>query len=187
MTPVRPADPGHAGTSHADSAMNRLEARGRTAAGKPVAGIGEFLLARIAEDEVLARAASDAPWQHHAGNHQVTTADGIEVATAFALSGKQQQTNAAHIARHDPARALSDCLAKRWVIQQCAAAADSQDGERVATLRLGILRALALPYNQHPSYRAQWSVGPTEVLRQSVHQPGSGVADPLLAQRLYGS
>jgi hypothetical protein len=70
---------------------------------------------------------------------------------------------AQHIARHDPARVLAECEAKRRIVEEWDAAhrvalASPQYSydEGIATGLLAALYALALPYADHPDYREEW-------------------------------
>ena len=69
--------------------------------------ITEFLLARIAEDEAVARAASPAPWQFGA-------AGSFAAGTVYDIT----KANAEHMTRHDPARVLAECEAKRRIVEE---------------------------------------------------------------------
>jgi hypothetical protein len=65
--------------------------------------------------------------------------------------------NAAHIARHDPARVLREVEAKRRTVTDLAATVAGDyidDGEPV--LAEHVLRLLALPFADHPDYREDW-------------------------------
>jgi hypothetical protein len=88
--------------------------------------ITEFLLARIAEDEAAAQAASTGPW--------VWVGEAAED-SAFLYAGDNEPVIAAYgnhtegyiecsdadrsyIARHDPARVLAECKAKRAILAE---------------------------------------------------------------------
>ena len=109
----------------------------------------EFLLARIAEDEAVARKASR---QKIAGPLIRWNADSAVLMNSEMLEAPDR----AHIARHDPARVLAECDAKRRII------ADSMglgpDGElRFPSRQHGYpVRCLALPYADHPDYQPEW-------------------------------
>lgn len=64
---------------------------------------------------------------------------------------------AAHIVRHDPARLLREVEAKRFIISELW---DDEEGfctERTASdTAWAVLRCLALPYAAHPDYRPEW-------------------------------
>ena len=117
----------------------------------------EFLLARIDEDETMARTAVS-PWRNEWTSEDV----GVTM----------------HIERHDPARVLAECKARRRIV---AAFEDERirkdiynrgydDGllttsddmrqrwssnARWAGLEIAA-RALALPYADHPDYDETW-------------------------------
>lgn len=117
----------------------------------------DFLLARIAEDEAGARAASPGPWRIAGTDDErddedtwpgdVLAVDGIKAAESFALTDRQQFATAGHIARHDPARVLAECEAKRRIVELCDGF--DEQGREVRQL-------LALPYADHPDYREEW-------------------------------
>lgn len=85
-----------------------------------------FLNARLDEDEAEAKAAANALNRH------------IEC----------DPDNAAHIARHDPARVLREVAAKRAIVERYAKAPDWAGGEDV--------RLLAAVWSDHPDYRQEW-------------------------------
>ena len=120
-----------------------------------VPDLDQFLLARIAEDKRIA-------------------------ADAAAARGRQDwdvggtgppEPAAEHVARHDPARVLAECAAKRRLVMACR---DSRpdlhflgarppgmadfpltpsDQHQLAALTLALL---ALPYADHHDYRQDW-------------------------------
>lgn len=148
----------------------------------------DFLLARIAEDEEVAKQAkSDSPrwastqkdgtlkidtgiesmgWEFGGGDGIWSCDDpyddcGTYVSHAFAEGD--------HIARHDPARVLAECEAKRRIVEEHSDGGKDWDGQRFVHWcrrcagRRGhepwpcpTLRALALPYADHPDYRQEW-------------------------------
>jgi len=89
----------------------------------------EFLLARIAEDEAVAREASRAPWTVGAldiprgVSVNCNMQDGgasWDFVAAWDFDGPDAEnatTDAEHIARHDPARVLAECEAKRRIVE----------------------------------------------------------------------
>jgi len=119
--------------------------------------IVEFLLARIEEDEALARSASPGPWHVDAESTEVLAVDGIVVADGFALSGKQTRATTAHIARHDPAHVLTECEAKRRIVEECAPNVAKDwpfpDGLNFSEF---VVAELVQPYAGHPEYRDEW-------------------------------
>ncbi|GAA1909276.1 hypothetical protein GCM10009737_08130 [Nocardioides lentus] len=113
----------------------------------------DFLLARIAEDEADARAASPGPWSLASDDpEQVVAVDGIEVTDAFALSGPQTRATAAHIARHDPARVLAQCRAHRDVITVVSDVGWTGS----YAVRDVVLGHLARAYRDHPDFDPAW-------------------------------
>jgi hypothetical protein len=124
-----------------------------------------FLLARIAEDEAAARAVP--PLDHNCdmgGNRQderftfgrtlPSSADGMGNWSPH----RDSPTTRDHFARHDPARVLAECEAKRRVVE-IASPAQDEDGATIPGSGLSdILGALAAVYADHPDYREEWSV-----------------------------
>jgi hypothetical protein len=124
----------------------------------------EFLLARLAEDEEVAREASADPWTHvHEGlqGGEVIRAGAVRVARVYANTWSNGYVpdceNAAHIARHDPARVLAEVEAKRAVVAERLFYDRDPDYE-LTILGERILAALALPYAGHPDYQPEWSL-----------------------------
>lgn len=137
--------------------------------------ITEFLLARIAEDERVARAALDPDrpgihWQwvvpDEAGDldaprwlrtaEEFPTTSGVGPLPAFPLGFEfraEPSRGMDHIARHDPARVLAECEAKRRIVERCSAVDYAMPSHHLAH---GILADLALPYADHPDYRPEW-------------------------------
>lgn len=118
--------------------------------------IVEFLQARLAEDELIALAAIDgvAQWRAHYDFRDVKDEQGHFVVQADTLHPSLEQ--AAHIARHCPARALLDVKAKRAVIAEylrCDAAGDLL-GRGVAE---DIMRGLCWAYAEHADYNESWA------------------------------
>lgn len=138
-----------------------------------------FLLARIAEDQALARKSAERDgaeaWHWVSGEewHPVTgeqyegaiSADLVSEATfispgtGFDLPVRQTTGGpveirwpaAEHIARHDPARVLAECDAKRSIVERVSDVA--WGGYAV---RDEILALLALPYSDHADFRDKW-------------------------------
>ena len=137
----------------------------------------EFLLARIAEDEAAAEAATAGPWWYDPT--KVNSVDRGEAvfagkrgirATTIASTGPADDlasmADAAHIARHDPARVLAECEAKRRIVERHsgtnwgAAPGDPYpmmcDECQDALWPCPTLRLLSLPYADHPDYDEEW-------------------------------
>lgn len=140
-----------------------------------------FLMACLDEDERMARACSGAPWE-------------IEIPPMVHVSVKARRDNKwkwgrlgyvasverdedrAHIAQHDPARALREINGKRQLVNAHARGHEcielSGSGEHSVvdgkpwehweprhTLDYGpcfVLRCLALPYADRPDFRPEW-------------------------------
>lgn len=135
-----------------------------------------FIEARLAEDELVARATTSPDWREdsawfadmldplpsqrreHPGYIPMITREDIQ-----------------HIARLDPARVLREVEAKRLILEEHAGylSSDLADGVPVTVRRCGTcldtgtdelrvspcttLRALALAWSDHPDYRSEWS------------------------------
>jgi len=114
--------------------------------------IVEFLEARLAEDEAMARAASH---QKVAGPFH-----GDWRRDSFHLSSMERE-DAAHIARHDPARVLAECAAKRAIIANREridrSANEDEWSMGYSDANYEALRSLAAVYNSHPDYREEWA------------------------------
>jgi hypothetical protein len=87
----------------------------------------EFLLTRIAEDEIAARMA-------------------VKAAGASWSSKPRPRgfSTDVHVARHDPARVLAECEAKRVIVKESKPDED------------WVLYVLAAVYADHPDYLPEW-------------------------------
>lgn len=151
-----------------------------------------FLRARLDQDAAVAQAATPGPWRHDEAKHwrkpgtswfeeAVFAGPSGEEATCVAGTGEtddqQSMRDAAHIARHDPARVLADVEAKRELVERYEASlkrsvefrqrADSDAETETQKMQrsheniqllvlLGVVKLLALPYADHPDYREDW-------------------------------
>lgn len=111
----------------------------------------EFILARIAEDEEFANAASLSWWSE----------DDLLAAYDALSEDSHRMADARLAARHDPARVLAECEAKRRIVDNYSTLrAAEQAGESVAgvaTVALHrSLRYLASVFADHPDYREEW-------------------------------
>lgn len=144
--------------------------------------LAEFLLARIAEDEAVARAAIDpdrpgihwhwvnsnddspsVPRGQHADREYMTDPASLRTVEefptssvgnlpSFAISHAEEVRSgpALHIARHDPARVLAECEAKRAIVEEAThPQTSSVEG-------YNILRILAVAHADHPDYDEEW-------------------------------
>jgi hypothetical protein len=122
----------------------------------------EFLLARIDEDEAIARGATPGPWSLDDNECCVYSPEVGILAQVAVGGGDGTEVDAAHIARHDPARVLADCKAKREAL--IFAKAVQADMERnvpsafTVTVQRTIERNLASIWADHPDYDPEWSV-----------------------------
>jgi hypothetical protein len=106
----------------------------------------EFLLARIAEDEAVARGSQGAGWAT-GSVRMVSQPAGTEHWTPAAPGWVLVEPN--HV--------LAECEAKRRVVERCAP--DDRTAAQlvaVASLASDVLRLLALPYADHPDYQQEW-------------------------------
>ncbi len=127
-----------------------------------------FLLARIAEDEATARNASPAAWTYDRETFTVRSGQ-WEVASRrrstypgdpHHATTPIMDVDGTHIARHDPARVLADCAAKRAMIQAwpdpmgqwTAAQADA-----ARAMKRQILLAWARAYAGHADFDPSWA------------------------------
>jgi hypothetical protein len=147
----------------------------------------EFLLARIAEDEATARAALDYSegrwhWELHRGRpyrSALVNERGTVVLPPKNSDVYPSAPIAGHIARHDPARVLAECEAKRRIVERLGLLVTEHfsvsAGERHRqeaqhphlcdwrhmreTRMLELERTLgdlAAVYADHPDYREEW-------------------------------
>ncbi|UXM92517.1 DUF6221 family protein [Paenarthrobacter sp. JL.01a] len=133
--------------------------------------ITEFLQARIAEDEALATKAargSDGEW--HRGHGWMPDEDECRVegdSIVIYDEGGHDPNQAEHIARHDPARVLAECAAKRAIIELhrrlfaaphsiCNRCTDYTTGD-ADDYPCDTLCALATIYKDHPDYQQEWA------------------------------
>ncbi|MET8766347.1 DUF6221 family protein [Streptomyces sp. NPDC004658] len=125
----------------------------------------EFLRARLEEDEAAAKACASAPWAIEIPpmihvSVQARRDNKWKWGTLGYVATVERDEDRAHIARHDPARVLREVEAKRqilaahalngWVCSTCDNEEVDQDYPCLT------LRLLALPYVDHPDYRAEW-------------------------------
>jgi hypothetical protein len=129
--------------------------------------LGEFLLARLAEDAAAARACAavyPSPWDvSDRGWVAYVKAD----APAFREVARLEQFTVPvgqppwlgealkHVARWDPARVLAECEAKRRVVDEYRAVPEGMQQPYRAGLSRA-LRCLALPYAGHEDFRPEW-------------------------------
>lgn len=121
--------------------------------------LADFLLARIAEDEAVARGAAGAPRYDRYGNN---AAD--EMVTLAENEGAREVA-VIHASRYRPQRILAECEAKRRIVWRAVAMQKEAEEASYDDLNLAALkgqayaltltlRMLALPYTDHPDYSA---------------------------------
>lgn len=123
----------------------------------------EFLEARIADDESAAQMASGPIWRlgHRDDGYFFVAAESMAIASA------PRTEDRAHIARHDPARVLAECQAKRRIVElhmpdhECTDGSTNYPGVFAGDPALGMtvcptLVALASVYAGHDDYRREW-------------------------------
>lgn len=139
----------------------------------------EFLLQRIADDEAVAKGAIDPEPQtrtYYSGHTEVLAdkgewrlpdpADGMNecrIEGVFMIiydEGGHTRGQAEHIARHDPARVLAECEAKRRIVEWHRCLDDWEPrgacNDCADTFPCRTLRALATIHADHPDYDESW-------------------------------
>jgi len=125
----------------------------------------EFLLARIAEDEAEAHAATGHAWRVTRDplgvhvEHDLARPMGRVAMRLGRDMGIGGNADAAHIARHDPARALAECEAKRRIVEVWPDSFGSWTADQAyAAKRVkdAVLLDLATVYADHPDYDEAW-------------------------------
>jgi hypothetical protein len=136
-----------------------------------VTDLATWLLDRIAEDEAVARAADPGPWKGDTSvksvcvvfdrdGEWITNVVGRQIPRGL-VAFDQDVPNTAHIARHDPARVLAECAAKRRIVNAWLLAESYTGSEVNDALFHGLdrtLRLLALPYAACDGYDPSWGV-----------------------------
>jgi len=142
--------------------------------------IVEFLEARLAEDEAAAREAitPDRPgthweWESTADDddpesprwlrtvEEFPTTSGVGDLPGFPLGYdcKAEPSPAmAHIARHDPARALAEVAAMRSLVELYGALSAQWAPNVDYGFAYTALRTLAAIYSDHPNYQKEWAL-----------------------------
>lgn len=123
--------------------------------------LAQFLRDRYDEEATEARAATPGPWEQSGiGDYGWTVSFSRPGAGVETEDSDQGRADAVHIARHDPARVLRDIEAKRRILYlaeqlpKVTASTDMFDNNRDGWAE--VVKQLALPYADHPSYRAEW-------------------------------
>lgn len=137
--------------------------------------LATFLLARLAEDEKVARAATPGPWrvsEPYETTSKVLADDSdrdvvsgpspgpSHVASDHEGFGAVNVLNGEHIARHDPARVLAEVEAKREIVKmhmgnhECPSDIDCCGW--ITNGKCETLLLLVLPYADHPECHPSW-------------------------------
>lgn len=126
-----------------------------------MASLTEFLEARIAEDEAVAKAATEGPWAsgvESSGDavwHTVTAPEfGLD---DWMADFGQRWQDAKHAARFDPVRVLAECAAKRSIIAAQKKQEDDDDPSAWIVASEVLLASLASVYSNHRDYRQEWA------------------------------
>jgi hypothetical protein len=132
--------------------------------------LADFLLQRIAEDEVVARAATRGAWTavgtefvDDAGHPEEMTRGYVDVFYdgPTVIEEIIRGADAMHIARHDPARVLAECEAKRQIVERWPDPFGQWTAEQAEAARAAkdfAVRALASVYADHPDYCEEWAL-----------------------------
>jgi hypothetical protein len=154
--------------------------------------LAEFLLARIADDEAVARLCAEmfpSPWEvadrgwrvriysanvpdesDHAEPGDERAPVVMEVEPSRHIDDPRWLSERVeHVRRHDPARVLAECDAKRrivdayrelWVLaKNFARAGRDEEATTARNMYAGLelaMQCLALPYASHHDYRPEW-------------------------------
>ena len=136
----------------------------------------DFLLARIAEDEAVARGSGVVAWltyRHPDGSmdHTEVAAAAVEVPDAWVSAGREAEGFASAKVIYDERRVLAECESKRAIVALHAAYPTPQEmtyGTIIACSTCGsvddspvewpcdTLRLLAQPYADHPDFDPAW-------------------------------
>jgi hypothetical protein len=134
-----------------------------------VAGVtpDEFLLARFADDEAVARALTPDEQRYPYGDRMFPPTPFEKLGDE--LRGYLGGPLGEHAARWHPARVLAECEAKRRIVELhtgghgCvshnsggASAGDAYGPNVVGSRPCPTLRLLALPYADHPDFQQEW-------------------------------
>jgi hypothetical protein len=106
--------------------------------------ITEFLEARIAEDEAVARSATPGPWFRDSGwSISAPAPDGWD-GPYVVVETPRARNDSEFIARHSPRRVLAECAAKMAIIESVTS--------------WSMLMHFASVYADHPDYRQEWAL-----------------------------
>ncbi|MFI2562993.1 DUF6221 family protein [Paenarthrobacter sp. NPDC018779] len=136
----------------------------------------EFLEARIAEDEAAARACDVPAWSIRDEPDEHLWVEGLSIHAADSnWDACIAVADARHAVRHNPARVLAECAAKRAIMREheldlgmrepyCDSCAEwwmSELGEGPPMVKYPCptVKAVAAVYKDHPDYQQEWAIG----------------------------
>jgi hypothetical protein len=119
-----------------------------------------WLRAQLDEDERVANTATSGPWKADVpmakdGVFATSIQDWVADCDYHRM-GPFAVHNAAHIARHDPARTLAEVAARRTIIDRTERSGNIKLAWVEYEVLAGVIRDLALPYVDQPGYREEW-------------------------------
>jgi hypothetical protein len=138
--------------------------------------IVEFIKAQLNVDEQIARSAPDGPWEAQTEAWPESPEARVWAETATGREVQVAEANgvlaAAHIARHDPVRALADVEAKRYLLEWCAEVTVHFDwstlnrpgsllhdpNPRATHTAAVAMQAMAASYASRAGYKPEWSL-----------------------------
>jgi hypothetical protein len=135
--------------------------------------LAEFWLARIAEDEDAARGPLTQKWFAVGtefpddDSHPSEMLRGYVDSQGLAVTEDGDGPSVWHIARHDPARVLAECEAKRRIVEHWNSTVEWAEDpgcdspDRYLMVAAGLyeaMRHLAEPSADHPDFQPEWRV-----------------------------
>lgn len=119
----------------------------------------EFLLARIAEDERVARAVESAKRpdpvsrSEFLAEHEISD---VDVVQRWETRTRQLHDLGTHLVGAYPRRVLAECEAKRRIVEHQTQRPEKDFRPLPPAVDTPVLRLLALPYAGHPDYDEAW-------------------------------
>jgi hypothetical protein len=125
--------------------------------------MARFVVERIDEDEAAAQAATHSHWRVttdplgvHVEHDQPTPLGRVAEGLGRDM-GVDGKPDAEHIARHDPARVLAECEAKRQILRNRPDTRGDEGSDGLAEDYWDeAVKSLASVYADHPDYRQEW-------------------------------
>ncbi|MEN6535086.1 MAG: DUF6221 family protein, partial [Bryobacteraceae bacterium] len=130
-----------------------------------IGSISDFIEARLAEDEGIAREAADLDAEGPSWRVRKIRDDGMYVfgegqaAPPGGKLGMSEDAQTIHVARHDPARVLRQCAALRWTLDLIKGNWEDNLGsvDRASEAdRVNDLAMIAAIWSGHPDFRQEW-------------------------------